>query len=66
MLFAGVTIALIGAAFLYGGRYTVRGGGKSVIIVDRFTGTARYCSRASGCKKLEEPADFSSQASPIR
>jgi hypothetical protein len=53
------TAILALAAFLSGGRYTVTQQGTVAFVVDRFTGSVRYC-RQDGCRTV--PTDLSSSA----
>lgn len=47
-----IVTAIVVAAFLIGGRYTVVMGktGPYMFLVDRFTGSVQWCTAVSGCK----------------
>lgn len=59
---AVIGLALIVAAGMSGGRYrTVGGQGGVIYVVDRFTGSVRYC-RMDECRESRLPLDFSARS----
>jgi len=57
-------VIILGAAFLWGGRYTVAGQGSLIYVIDRFTGAVRAC-HVDRCENLPfEPRAAAKEEAP--
>jgi hypothetical protein len=61
-----LVVGMLMAAAIFGGRYTAVGSRDRIVyVVDRFTGSVKFCV-LDDCRMSKLPMDFSSQAVPAK